>query len=54
MPVRFATGSLGSHTELVRGWSGRRRVVGRKIGRIGGFAGCRIGKTVVGGSIGWP
>ena len=54
MPATVAIGSLGSHTGLVRGWSDRRQVAGRRIGRIGGFAGCRIGKRVVGGSIGWP
>ena len=54
MPVMVAIGSLGSHTELVRGWSDRTRAAGRRIGRIAGFARGRIGKRVVGGSIGWP
>ena len=41
-----------SHIVLVKGWSGRRRGLGRRIGRIGGFGGCRVVGVVVGGSIG--
>ena len=44
--------SLDSHIELGKGSCGQRRVGGMRIGRIGDFADCKVGKTV--DSIGSP
>ena len=49
----FATRTAAgrSRTWLGKGWSGPRRGPRRRMGRIGGFAGCRV-VVAVGGSIG--
>ena len=36
-----------SHIVLVKGWNARRRGLRRKMGRIGGFGGCRVVVVVV-------